>query len=142
MKKKLPTPQKLPSGMWRCQIMVDGKRVSVVEEDPKVAQAKAVALRAKIIDEEKKKPEKKVTLSDAIKNYVALKEGVLSPATIRGFETLRNNRFHQVLGKYVYTITKSDVQDAVSDEAKKELKLISNLFVNHNLDKEYKLEKY
>ena len=29
-----------------------------------------------------------------------------------------------------------------SDEAKKELKLISNLFVNHNLDKEYKLEKY
>lgn len=30
----------------------------------------------------------------------------------------------------------------VSDEAKKELKLISNLFVNHNLDQEYKLEKY
>lgn len=30
----------------------------------------------------------------------------------------------------------------VSDESKKELKLISNLFVNHNLDKEYKFEKY
>lgn len=30
----------------------------------------------------------------------------------------------------------------VSEESKKELKLISNLFVNHNLDKEYKFEKY
>lgn len=30
----------------------------------------------------------------------------------------------------------------VSEESKKELKLISNLFVNYNLDKEYKLEKY
>ena len=119
MKKKLPTPQKLPSGMWRCQIMVDGKRVSVVDEDPSVAQAKAVALRAKIIDEEKKKPEKKITLSDAIKNYVALKEGVLSPSTIRGYETMRKNRFQQLMGKNVYTITKKDVQEAVSDEVKK-----------------------
>lgn len=30
----------------------------------------------------------------------------------------------------------------VSEESKKELRLISSLFVNHNLDKEYKLEKY
>ena len=121
MKKKLPTPQKLPSGMWRCQITVDGKRMSIVDEDPGVAQAKAVAFRAKIIDEQKERnrSEKKTTLSDAIKHYVAIKGGVLSPATIRGYETMRKNRFQRLMGKNVYTITKSDVQEAVSDEAKK-----------------------
>ena len=54
MKKKLPTPQKLPSGMWRCQIMVDGKRISVVDENPGVAQAKAVAMKNGLIEEAKK----------------------------------------------------------------------------------------
>ncbi len=49
MKKKLPTPQKLPSGAWRCQVMVNGKRVSVGEDDPALAQAKAVALKAGMI---------------------------------------------------------------------------------------------
>ena len=33
MKTKLPTPQLLPSGQYRCQVMVAGKRVSVVDAD-------------------------------------------------------------------------------------------------------------
>ena len=54
MKKKLPKAQKLPSGTWRCQVMVDGKRVSVVAETPGEAQAKAVALKAGLIEKAKK----------------------------------------------------------------------------------------
>lgn len=27
-----PTPVKLPSGSWRCQVMVNGQRVSVTED--------------------------------------------------------------------------------------------------------------
>ena len=47
---RLPKAQKLPSGMYRCQVMVDGKRVSVVDEDPDKAQAKAAALKSGMID--------------------------------------------------------------------------------------------
>lgn len=39
MAKKLtnPTPVQLPSGSWRCQVMVNGKRISVVDDDPNLA---------------------------------------------------------------------------------------------------------
>jgi len=119
MKKKLPTPQKLPSGMWRCQVMVDGKRVSVVDKNPAVAQAKAVALREGIIEDRKAKKQKQaVSLSEAIEKYIVLKEGVLSPATVRGYDTIRRNRFKSLMGKNVQDITKDDVQEAVSQEAR------------------------
>ena len=63
MAKKLknPTPVQLPSGSWRCQVMVAGKRISVVDDDPAVAHAKALALKAGLIitqeEFEKKKKE-------------------------------------------------------------------------------------
>lgn len=116
MKKKLPTPQKLPSGMYRCQVMVDGKRVSVVDESPAVAQAKAVALKNGLIE---KAAEKKafLSLSDAIDKYIRMKEGALSPSTVRGYEAVKKHRFRDLMQKDVHGITKADVQAAVSREA-------------------------
>lgn len=117
MKKKLPTPQKLPSGMWRVQIMVGGKRVSVVDENPSVSQAKAMALREGLIE---KAEERKafLSLSDAIDEYISMKEGALSPSTVRGYETVKKHRFRGLMQKDVHSITKATVQAAVSQEAK------------------------
>lgn len=117
MKKKLPTPQKLPSGMYRCQVMVDGKRVSVVDESPAVAQAKAVAMKNGLIE---KAAEKKsfLSLTDAIDEYIRAKEGALSPSTVRGYEIVKKHRFASIMGKDVHSITKATVQAAVSQEAK------------------------
>ena len=73
MKKKLPKPQKLPSGTWRCQVMVDGKRVSVAAETPGEAQAKAVALKNGLIKESallKEERKGALTLSRAIDRYI------------------------------------------------------------------------
>lgn len=116
MKKKLPTPQKLPSGMYRCQVMVDGKRVSVVDESPAVAQAKAVAMKNGLIE---KAEEKKsfLSLTDAIDEYIRTKEGALSPSTVRGYEIVKKHRFHSLMQKDVHSITKAAVQAAVSLEA-------------------------
>lgn len=116
MKKKLPTPQKLPSGMYRCQVMVGGKRVSVVDESPAVAQAKAVALKNGLIEKAAKK-EAFLSLSDAIDEYIAMKEGSLSPSTVRGYETVKKHRFSALMGRDVHSITKADVQAVVSKEA-------------------------
>ena len=40
-----PKPVELPSHSWRCQVMVDGRRISVVDDDPEVAHAKALAIK-------------------------------------------------------------------------------------------------
>ena len=97
--------------------MVDGKRVTVVDNDPFVAHAKVMALVAGLI-EAKKTPEK-ITLDQAIARYIEAGEGTLSPATIRTYETMRKNRFPELMQKNVYDLNRLVVQKAVSEAAKK-----------------------
>lgn len=116
MKKKLPTPQQLPSGSWRCQVTVDGKRVSVIAETPQEAQAKAVAVKAGLI-EEKKTKKGKMTLDEAITKYIEDRRAVFSPATIKGYDSIRRNRFPALMKMDVLDIDKQDLQRAISDDA-------------------------
>lgn len=115
-KLKAPRPVELPSGAWRCQVMVNGKRISVVDDDPEIAHAKALALKNGLIESEKKAG--KITLNDAIVKYMEAGEGVLSPTTIRGYEIMRKHRFQSIMNKDIHELTRLDVQKAVSDEAK------------------------
>ena len=115
MKVKRPTPKKLPSGTWRCQVMVNGKRISVTDEDPKIAQAKAIAIQAGLMEKEKERKEF-LSLEDAIDSYIASKSDVLSPSTIRGYDIMKRNRFKSLMKRNVYSLTKRDVQEAVNRE--------------------------
>lgn len=76
---KNPTPVELPSGKFRCQVTVDGHRESVVDEDPRVAHAQALAIKARLL-EAVKKP-KDMTVGEAIDRYIESKDSVLSPST-------------------------------------------------------------
>lgn len=116
MKKKLPTPQKLPSGMWRCQIMVDGQRISVVDEAPAVAQAKAVAMRAGLID--KKKTGSSMTVGQAIDRYIESKDAVLSPATVAGYKRVRKNALQDIMPIKLSDLTQEAIQKAVNKMAR------------------------
>lgn len=116
MKKKLPTPQKLPSGMYRCQVMVAGKRISVVDEDPAVAQAKAVALRAGLIEE--KKAGSSMTVGQAIDRYIESKDAVLSPSTVAGYKRVRKNALQDIMPIKLADLTQEMVQKAVNKMAR------------------------
>ena len=116
MKKKRPTPKKLPSGNWRCQVMIDGRTISVTDEDKEVCQAKAMAIQTGAMEKEEK--QKAITLSDAIDEYLKSKSNTLSPSTIRGYEIVKRNRFKGLMKQNVYNITKKDVQIAVNQECK------------------------
>lgn len=117
MKKKRPTPKKLPSGNWNCVVMVAGKRYSVTDEDKDVCQARAMAIQAGIMEKEERK--KSITLGEAIKDYIEAKSNTLSPSTVRGYEQVKRNRFKSLMQRNVYDITKRDVQIAVNEEAKR-----------------------
>lgn len=116
MKKKLPTPQKLPSGMYRCQVMVDGKRVSVVEENPALAQAKAVAIKAGLL--EKKKAGGSMTVGEAIDRYIDSKDAVLSPSTIAGYKRIRQNTMQGIMDIGLADLRQEDVQREINRMAK------------------------
>lgn len=116
-----PRPVELPSGKWRCQIMVSGRRIDVMEDDPAIAHAKALALKAGLMEEEHKRDRSSPTLSEAIDRYIAMKEGALSPSTVRGYKTIQAHRFRDLMSKRIDCIEKSDVQAAIS----KEVQLVS-----------------
>ena len=119
MAKKLtnPTPVRLPSGSWRCQVMVAGKRISVVDDDPAVAHAKALALKEGIIEEEKRMANLSLTLDEAITRYIDDRRNVLSPATVMGYEVIRKNRFPALMKTKVRNIEKADLQRAINADA-------------------------
>ena len=96
--------------------MVGGKRVSVVDGNPAVAQARAVALKSGLIEEKKSGPS--MTVGEAIDRYIESKDAVLSPSTIRGYKQLRKNALQELMCKKLSDLTQEDVQRAVNRMAR------------------------
>lgn len=116
MKKKRPTPRKLPSGNWNCVVMVDGVRHSITDEDREICQAKAIAIQAGVLEKEER--HKSLKLKDAIDEYIEAKSNTLSPSTIRVYEIMKNKRFKGIMHRDIYSLTKRDIQIAVNQESK------------------------
>ena len=120
-----PTPVRLPSGSWRCQVMVNGQRVSVGDEDPEVAHAKALALKAGLL--QKEKPVQSMPVGETIDRYIESKDGVLSPATIRGYKKIRKNDLQELMGVKLPELRQERVQRAVNQMAKEKSPKASEL---------------
>lgn len=111
-----PRPVELPSGKWRCQMMVKGQRIDVVDEDPTVAHAKALAIKAGILEHDK--PTAALTVGQAIDRYIESKDAVLSPSTIRGYIQLRKNTFGDIMGVRLSDLTQEQIQRSVNKMAR------------------------
>ncbi|MBP3488844.1 MAG: tyrosine-type recombinase/integrase [Roseburia sp.] len=129
----------LPSGNIRRQIydhselLYDSQGQPVI--DPKTGkQAKKriyrsitapTAAEANLIKAEiqagKKKHVKPVdmTLSEAIDNYVASSDALLSPSTIRGYRTIQRNAFKGIMQVKLHDITNELLRNAVNAECKR-----------------------
>lgn len=110
---KVPSPRKLASGRWNIELRAEGQ--SVTEDTPELCRAKAMAIRAGIIAE-KKNAAGKLTLRQAIAQYIAQREGTLSPCTVRGYDTIRRKRFP---GKMDKPISQTDNWQSEIDAAAK-----------------------
>lgn len=113
---KIPTARQLPSGSWTCRIRLDGQDISITRDTKKEAIAEAMAIKAGIKAAEKK-PSRK-SLSRAIDDYIEARRNILSPATIRGYRTIQNNRFQTMMHRDISGITPDQWQRAVNLEAR------------------------
>lgn len=111
-----PRPVELPSGRWRCQVMVDGKRIDVIEDDPAVAHAKALAIKSGLLEQEKRVTE--LTVGEAIERYIESKNAVLSPSTIRGYKSLQKGIFSSLSDVRLAELTQDTVQRFVNKIAR------------------------
>lgn len=111
-----PTPVELPSGAYRCQVTVCGQRISVTDADPDVARAKALAMKAELIQKEKRLPQQ-MTLRQVVENYIASKRPLLSPATLRGYRTILDNRFPEAMQQNPARLTEQQWQAYINQDA-------------------------
>ena len=112
---KVPRPRQLPSGNWNIQLREEGQSITEPTKDLCIAKAKAI--RAGFLDAKKILP--KMTVGKAIDNLLEAKSDVISPSTLRGYYTIRNNRFQSVMD--------CDIADKINwqSEINKEAALVS-----------------
>lgn len=123
---KLPKAKKLPSGAWRVQVMVDGRRVSVTAPSEKEAIAKAAEIKAGI---KEKAISTSMTVGAAIDRYIDGKDTVLSPSTINGYKKLRKSVLQDIMSLNVSSLSSERVQRAVNKMAKdKSPKYVRNAY--------------
>lgn len=116
-----PKPELLPSGRWRCRVMVGGEKASALGDTPEEANAKALAMKAGLVEVSKKNLEAQkghITLQEAIDVYISARENVLSPSTIHGYKEIKRNRFQSLMQKQVARIGPAELQEAINEEAK------------------------
>lgn len=115
---KTPKARRLPSGQWFCRVRIDGQDIGITKPTEKEAVAEAMAIKAGIIKKRHTERSGDLTLLQAIDAYIEDHRSVLSPSTIRGYYTIRNNRFQSAANTKISKITPERWQQLVSLEAR------------------------
>lgn len=116
---RIPKIKELPSGAFHTKILINGKRISITKDTSEECIAEYLALKHGAKEAVEKKKHKEVTLSDALNNYIAKREGKKSPATIKGYKVYKKNRLQSMMGANVYETTDAQWQAAVDRDFRK-----------------------
>lgn len=115
MKKvKVPEAEKLPSGSYRCRVMVNGQKKSFTAPTKREAEQAALEYKIGLLAEENEKPG--ITIRKAIDEYLTLKSGVLSPASVRGHRIKQRCYLQSIMDIPLSKLSVSAIQQAVNIE--------------------------
>lgn len=114
----MPTARKTPSGKWRCQAfdyveIVDGKRKYHHRSFTAPTKWEAERMAAEFM-QNKNLPACDLCFDEALDRYLQIKRNVLSPSTVRGYTSLRNNAYGTLNAMLLNKITTQDVQECIN----------------------------
>ena len=112
----VPAPRRLKSGAWFAQVMVKGQRIPVSGSTEAEYYAKARAAKAGLI--EAKKPDNRL-VSDLVSEYIAVRDGKISPATIDGYLRKSKNNLQSLYSLRIKDMSREKVQKAIDADAVK-----------------------
>jgi len=109
--------RKLPSGSWRVRVYVGKKEDGTPKYKSITAESKKEAERQAALFEYKEDIKKKngLTIGDAIALYIQNNTNVLSPSSIRKYDSMRRNNYESIQDKYVCDMKPSDYQAFVNE---------------------------
>lgn len=110
----MATAKKLPSGNWRVRVYVNGKYESVTAPTKREAELEA----AKLAAGREYRSANNITLREAMRSYIDSKSNILSPATIRSYNSILQLRLQNIMEIPISKITRTDIQKAINTDAK------------------------
>jgi len=115
---KIPKARRLVSGEYMIQLRLGGQSIVVKDRSLRSCQRKAELVKAQHRNGARvsKATGENMTLLQAIDKYIADRDGVLSPSTIRGYNAIKRNRFAAVMNRQIKTV--KSWQAVVNDESK------------------------
>ena len=115
-------PTQLPSGAWRCQVYLGrdptGKKLFQSVTRPNKHDCIIEAERISKHHHEILRDQSLLTLDEAITKYLELKDGILSPSTIRCYENIHKNHLQSLMPLRLRDLSKNIVQAALNQEYK------------------------
>ena len=138
----MPTARKLKSGSWHCSVfshyeIVDGKKKRKYEsftcDTPgRRGKAECEQMASAWVSKAKRVRSANLTVQEALERYLAAKENVLSPSTIKTYTQYKDSYFTTLGALLLRQLEDEDVQEWVSDLAStrspKTVKNIYNFF--------------
>lgn len=123
----MATAKKLPSGNYRVRVHVgNGKYKSFTAE--RKADAEYAANLYLQTCKDKRSPTK-ITVGEAIDQYIESKSNILSPSTIREYRRMRKQYLKTIIDKPVFKLSNQEVQAAINIEAQTHAyKTVRNIF--------------
>lgn len=124
---------KLKSGSWRCQVfshyeIVNGERKRRVRSFTAPTRVEAERMAAQFAADKNRLDGGGYTIGEAVDRYIASKEAVLSPSTIRAYMAYRKN-LSEVEGLRVDALTSADLQRWISDLSRRySAKYVKNIY--------------
>lgn len=104
---KVPEPKQLPSGSWFIRMRLGGESIPVTDRSRAECIKTAQLIKAEYLANRQKKPGRNTqrTVGELIDEYIKKYTPVLSASTVRGYETIRRNRFQGVMNLYPAKVT-------------------------------------
>lgn len=118
----MPSAKRLPSGSYRCQVYIgkdsSGKRQYLSVTRPTKKEAEYEAAKISMHHKEVSRDTSMMTVSEAMDKYIASKDGILSPSTIRGYDIIKRTHLQGLMDTKLNRLTNSLIQESVNQEAK------------------------
>lgn len=112
---KVPKAKKLPSGMWRVQVQVNGKRISITGISKRDAESRAAAVKAGMTEAS---TTPKLTVGAAIDRYITTNNAIFSPSTVKGYQKIRRNYLQDIMDFRLSALTSEIIQRSVNSMAR------------------------
>ena len=115
---KIPAVRRLPSGSYFCQLRINGQSISITEPTYDLCYAKAVALKAGLI--QAKRAPSTLTLRQACQQYIDDRQGIRDVTTLHTYQSYTDYSLQSIMDRSVSQLTLLLLKQAFREEARRE----------------------